>query len=286
MRWSLALLLLTGIAFAQSQQPSPSIRETGQPNQSKTQAAQQPTTDHDRGTRNSPLVIEMTNPPNGDAIAAEIKKNSEDQSAQDWRSIVFNSLLVAVGVLQSAALVYTALVTNKAANAAKAAAEHIPNVERAYILVKDMKAHIPPGPPWPDAVPRHVLVDISFRNYGKTPANISVAQILVQVSDHIPTDKDASRTINDPAAKLEIYAILGSGDSDRDWPVRNIPSDEPVTPQSLHQLADGTKHLYCWGKVLYRDIFGKENPTKFCFRYDMKRKEFGPVGGFERNKST
>jgi hypothetical protein len=46
-----------------------------------------------------------------------------------------NILLVVTGFLQAGALVYTAVVSNKAANAAKAAAEAIPTMERPYIFI-------------------------------------------------------------------------------------------------------------------------------------------------------
>ncbi|HXL68806.1 MAG TPA: hypothetical protein VN930_08610 [Xanthobacteraceae bacterium] len=287
MSWFFALLFLTGVAFAQSQ-PEP------QP-QSKTS----PLSEQQRTPQPTPPINLLTSEQITKAIADGIDTAAKKYEGRHpatppdnsswWTNfllVFFTGGLVVVGGVKCFLIFWTLEATNIAANAAKNAAEHIPRVERPYVLVRNTKARIPPGPPWPDAVPRHVLVDINFRNYGKTPANISLAQILVQVLDHIPTGEDASRTINDPAAKSEISVVLGSSDSDRDWPLSNIPSDEPVTPQSLHQLTDGTKHLYCWGKVLYRDIFGKENPTEFCLRYDMKRKEFGPVGGFERNKST
>jgi hypothetical protein len=49
----------------------------------------------------------------------------------DW----LNILLVGTGLLQAGALVFTAVVSNKAANAAKAAAEAIPIMERPYIFI-------------------------------------------------------------------------------------------------------------------------------------------------------
>jgi hypothetical protein len=89
-------------------------------------------------------MILMTNPPNSDAIANEIRKNRDEQSEENRHAFVFNFFLVAVGLLQGAALIYTALVSNKAANAAKAAAEHIPRVERAYLFLQRAVARIPP----------------------------------------------------------------------------------------------------------------------------------------------
>jgi hypothetical protein len=81
------------------QPPSPSGGETAGKNQQKTTATQQPSSDNKRGTKEAPVIVEMANPPNGDAIAAEIKKNRDDQTAESGRSFIFNSLLVAIGFL-------------------------------------------------------------------------------------------------------------------------------------------------------------------------------------------
>jgi hypothetical protein len=136
----LGLLIAFSATGAQSQQPSPSSRKTTSKNQQIPAAQQQPTADDNRGTKDAPLIIEMTNPPSGDAIAAEIKKNRDNQAADDRRSLIFNFLLVAVGVLQAGALIFTIFVTNKAANAATLAADVAKDTliatQRPWIFVK------------------------------------------------------------------------------------------------------------------------------------------------------
>jgi hypothetical protein len=99
-----------------SKPPIPGAREVTSPNQQKATTNNQPAADKERGTPASPLIVEMQNPPNTDAITAELKKNSEDQAAENRRFLIFNSLLVFVGILQAIALCFTVFVTNKAAN--------------------------------------------------------------------------------------------------------------------------------------------------------------------------
>jgi hypothetical protein len=54
--------------------PPTSGGEITTPNQEKSDSTPQPPDNDKRGTKDAPLIVEMANPPNGDAIAAEIKK--------------------------------------------------------------------------------------------------------------------------------------------------------------------------------------------------------------------
>jgi hypothetical protein len=136
----LGLLIVFSATCVQSQQPSPSDRKTTSKNQQIPAAQQQPAADDKRGTKDAPLIIEMTNPPSGDAITTEIKKNRANQAAEDGRSLIFNALLVAVGFLQAGALIFTIFVTNKAANAATVAADVAKDTliatQRPWVFVK------------------------------------------------------------------------------------------------------------------------------------------------------
>src|ERR1700730_11898652 len=119
-----AICLLTIQVSAQqrralSKPPIPGAGEIASPDQQKPAAHDQPPTDHERGTPAAPLIIEMNNPPNTNAIANELKKNRDNEATQEGRSFIFSLLLVLVGMGQGGVLLYTALVTNKAANAAR-----------------------------------------------------------------------------------------------------------------------------------------------------------------------
>jgi hypothetical protein len=59
----------------------------------------------------------------------------------DRLTFIFNCLLVATGLLQAIALGFTVFVTNKSANAAKAATEHILRMERPYIFIHGISFH-------------------------------------------------------------------------------------------------------------------------------------------------
>ena len=172
---AVALILSMSPAFAQkvitpSQPPVPSAGEARSQNQQIPATQNQPSPEHERGTLESPIIVEMVNPPNGDTIAAEIKKNRDDQTAENWRAFIFNCLLVAVGVLQGGALIYTASVTFKAARSADRAARFFKSAERAHI-----------GGGFGGRVDDGVFMAIN--NYGKTPAFVRRISIDIRPND-------------------------------------------------------------------------------------------------------
>src|ERR1035437_7045722 len=100
MRWLVALLLLSGIAFAQSQQPSPSVGEVRQPDQSQTNTAQQPSATDQRGTEKMPLIVKTFPAPKTEEETARETKEREDKAALDRKLVDFNGdLVIASAVL-------------------------------------------------------------------------------------------------------------------------------------------------------------------------------------------
>jgi hypothetical protein len=175
------ILILVAIpASSASKPPIPGTGKVVSPNKQKPATHDQPAADNERGTPAVPLIIEMHNPPNTDAIAAELKKNREDQASENRRSMIFNSLLVGVGVLQAFALCFTVLVTNKAANAANAAAEaakqsadSLRNIERAYVfidyeLLMERNEGLKVG-----GISPNKQIALVFTNFGRTPAIVN-----------------------------------------------------------------------------------------------------------------
>jgi hypothetical protein len=171
-----AILIFVAIpASSASKPPIPGAGKIASPNQQKPGAHDQPAADNERGTPAVPLVVEMQSPSNTDAIPDELKKNRENQATENWRSLIFNSLLVGVGVLQAIALCFTVFVTNKAANAAKAAAEaakqsadSLRNIERAYMfidyeLLRERNAALKDG-----RISRNKQIAVVFKNFGRT----------------------------------------------------------------------------------------------------------------------
>ena len=107
MRWFVALLLLTGIAVAQSQQPSPGTRviERG-PQQPQTQTTQQPTTPDLRGTDKMPLIVKPLQATKTPEESAQDAKDRDEKAALERHTLYLGVLTLVVLALQLFAFIY------------------------------------------------------------------------------------------------------------------------------------------------------------------------------------
>jgi len=296
---ALFLLLLVWVAAfgawsgSHSQSPAPSAGEVASPDQQKGAAGQQPSADHERGTQKAPLVIELSNPPNGDTIAAELKKNREDQAAENRRLHVFTKLLILVGVLQFAALFFTVWVTNKLANASKAAAQatasmadSIRHAERAYLFFKviktgldvDMSATVTPSD--------NGRLTYAFANMGRTPAILT---------EHFNETVFRPRRMGFPEPLDTSGALIG---------VNRFPPGVVVAANADHMFWENTirmpliygkdwygfaentgdrDNLFLIGYIRYRDVFGTRYLRGYCAIFNVTGGDFVLIGNDRYN---
>jgi hypothetical protein len=134
----LSIVACVGVAGAQSRKPTVQQQYTtddkrGTKDSPLIVEMTNPPSEDKRGTKGSPLIVEMTNPPNGDSIVAELKKE-RDGRANDYWSIF-------LGVVQAGILFYTASVARKGASVAANANQIAQiNLEREEKLVQ-LQAH-------------------------------------------------------------------------------------------------------------------------------------------------
>jgi hypothetical protein len=265
--------------------------EAADSEQHKAAGAQEPPADHHRGTQGSPFIVKVLDPPNGDSIAQELAKDRDERASNDTATLRLTIMLVIVGLIQAGAIIYTALVTNKVANATKTAAEALPILERAYIFMVPIFSLSPPlefppvtrldtadNPP----PPQTFIVDYYFINHGKTPAIIKRIQARCAFAESIHTELGVLHTIliNDDVAlasgaRFPRYASLHE---ERDW---NSGDNEKTTA-----LNNGDIRFRFWGVVVYDDIFGKEHVTIFNWAYSMMTGQFFASGGAPYNQRT
>jgi hypothetical protein len=137
------------------------------------------------------------------------------------------------------------LFTMRAANAARAAARHIPAVDRAYIFIQpsEKAGFIGPG--------SQTVAFVEVQNFGPTPGFLETLY------------GEFSRT--EPKGKKPRY------DSSRG---RKFAVDTAIgkfeTPTPLHQRfeAPGVDPIYFFGYVEYRDIFKRQHTSRFCALLD------------------
>jgi hypothetical protein len=235
MRWLLSLLLLTGVAFAQSQQPSPSSGEQGNPPQSQTAPDQKQAAPDTRGTEQNPIIRSVKSKEEAAQDAADHK----EKSATDWWMIIFSGA-VAVGAFLQVAIFIVMIRTSR-------------RQLRAYLFVdcKDMHQL--------NAVAKFALKFVTV-NTGQTPARQVSVESKIQIMDHPISRTFDTTTLNDPERSV---FIIGAGkdvmfDAEAD---RNFTADEIAEITS----SESKRRIYSYGIVRYKDIFGWKRYTKFCF---------------------
>ena len=196
-------------------------------------------------------------------------ESAEDRIADytGWLA-AFTPALAGVSSIQIYFLIRADKTARITAEAAKVSAEMVTNIERAFVFIEG--SEITFGY-------KHPSVQITFRNYGRTPAKVARLSFFVRILDHSPTDKDIPPQGN-PGAEAEV--IIGA---EKVWISPAVKCSDEVESALILQLMAGHS-LYYWGLFEYRDIFGNIRPTYFCRRYSAFDGEFVPVGGFDRNK--
>ncbi len=256
MRWVVALLLLSGVAFAQSSEPPAS----GEP--PSAQATQQPATDQ-RGTEQSPLSVKIIPADDADKKAAAEKHEREDKS-QIERKLAFETQRVADYTLWIAAFTFLVVIvtgflgyaTWSAAKAARAAAEHIPRVERAYLFV---------GPDDISAFAAETIVKLGIKNHGKTPA----------MSKSLYVGLRADPPTGPPSVKGLVHYHMDSAFA---------AGQEFTAPIEFKWPTTGM--FYFVGRIDYDDIFGEPHESWFCALILPDKPEFRAAGPASWNHWT
>ncbi len=257
----LMFLLIMLPVYAQSQEPAPAPLKASKEQQNKPTPKQAESKDHQYGTDNLPFVVKIVRTEPTAQKEKDNTRNSNNKSSSDWWKIIFDaSLVIFNGLL--AAFTWGLFIstrkmwksTEKAANAAKDAAEALPLVERAYIFVTiEVMEPKPHDNVLGDKSFYDFRANIRMYNYGKTPAivknirkEICLERVSISESDKLETPAGIFLGNNGDAAELVKKTI--SGDQLNKIDTRNMP-------------------VFCYGRIKYQDIFKKWHETGFCWEY-------------------
>ena len=194
---------------------------------------------------------------------------------------LFTGALVLVSAVQIWFLIRADKTARISADAAKASADVIPQLERPHLYIEKLKVFysvaIPGYEPRPPASPPRVTFTI--RNYGRTPANIGEATFRIRLLDHVPTEIEDTIT---EAEKMEMHStiekVIAAGEP---WE-QTLICENNLGPKEHAWMKSG-HGLYFWGRIVYRTIFGETHTTYFCRRFNLDLGMFEPVGGMDRN---
>jgi hypothetical protein len=223
---------------------------------------------------------------------SEIDPRKPDERIADYTLWLerFTGLLAIIALVQIGFLIRTDVTARTSADAAKltaqaakASAEALPNIERAYVVLF-INSHLIELRPRPTAgapLPAYSLVvNYTFTNHGKTPAILREIRVGVRRSaDRLPADAWAEEQ-RVPVAQT----VLASGQSCSKDGYLTIRDREPMTDAVADLFVGGGLYFYFFGHVTYEDVFGDDRETQFCWR--LGRDGFEEWGGREHNRRT
>lgn len=241
MRWLVALLLLTGVAFAQSQQPSPTIRNEQQ-SQTEPQQTKQPGSPDQRGTEALPLAVKIIPSTKSEADTAKEEAERREKSGLNRKLVEFNGkladytlILAIVAVLQFIVLAVQAVFLGATVRIARTS---LRDIERAWLVTGPSEViEILPG--------NRTRIYIGVSNSGRTKGICNeIGLICFQ---------------NEPTALAPDYAgakIIA--------PATSIGPQPEFLPTRWFADHGTTNPFYFAGYMRYLDIFGKTHHTRFC----------------------
>jgi hypothetical protein len=156
----------------------------------------------------------------------------------------------------------------EAAKAAKAAAEHIPRVERAYLFVTVKSENFGiilteytkmTDSNLKERIESSLVVDFSIENEGKTPAIIKSVSAQMFHYKELPDEPGYGAPLDLPKNRY-----LGTG-KEID-PSIMVPMLAP-TYGAVRSMMRAETAVWFYGRVTYDDIFGKGHEHRFCWRY-------------------
>jgi hypothetical protein len=179
-----------------------------------------------------------------------------DRKMLFWTQVIAGTA-IAIGVLQGLLLLFQALYTGRAANAAVASAKTARSSMYLSLRARLGLRGITVKNFGPE---REVLLDLEFRNFGGKGAMINDAYIVVLIAEPLP-----SKPVYPKHAWQAVGVPVEAGDSHYQFiTISHFTGDE----WNLITDEKGTARLIIYGVVMYSAGFGKEAKVGFCRFYD------------------
>ncbi len=156
--------------------------------------------------------------------------------------------------------------TRASAEAATRSANSLIGIERAWLVRQGFiePAELPSVRVHPE---QKIEFTARIRNCGRTPALLSEWLCKVLVADTM----DIQSLLDYGSPHSHPGGMLFAPDE-----AENFFADLNTQPSALDDIQAGRKHLYVYGVVRYRDIFGgPTHETYFCFHYSRTRNARG-----------
>lgn len=263
------LVLVAAVLAAASALPAPKALDGGQP-QSAEQGQSQPKPKTaiiksdvypaPGTTARAPLYVE---------VACEHGCDSSESEQGWWQRLATDPVATFTAVLATLTF-FLSWGTIRAANAAKAAVDGLPTVERAYIYPEAMQSSVlatrvrevgggyfgPKKVGENDQVRKEADISFRLRNVGKTPGVVGPVLLTLSVGG---TARKFDTLINETAA------ALGSQNTTQQV---ETTIDFTITQNEAKAIVNGVCHITIEGKFTFSDIWGTEYGCVFGYALD------------------
>jgi hypothetical protein len=219
-----------------------------------------------QGTKDSPLFFEQVSTPKTQEEAAQNKREEDERQVDKKLGRWFNILLILAAFLQVGVMYLQWRMLSRQTTLIKQQADISMNSERALLaeeirFASDMPLETPSG-----LVKRTVAV-VTFHNHGRTPAelvSVELRYMALNSGEELPEipdyGLDGAFWVN--GAKGVRVTPQGTRMFLRYYERSHTLSDDEIT-----SIYKNSMRLYCYGRVTYRDIFGRGHKLQFCQRY-------------------
>jgi hypothetical protein len=237
------------------------------------QTQQQKPVGDQRGTEQFPLVVQSLPIPKTAEMAASEKRDADEKANSDWWTwflgvltifALFGQLIVFVA--QAYFLKGTLDATASAANAAKAAAEAVPGLERAYLFFSSATSDdFNPSMSFVGTSPDIFKINYRYKNSGRTPALLKRVQIGCGYFEKgFPTNG----VFNYDSDLPTVHVIEGG--------LEPPPNDVQLFVQGdeYEKAKDFMGRYFFWGKLTYLDVFGISHETGICSEWHFGQNRF------------
>ena len=237
-------LSLAGNAIAAGSQPTP--KHTVSQQQPKANASAESASANDRGTQQSPLVVEVK------AMPERTQEERDEQAAERHDKTDTDRWLVRLTAILAVATVLLVIATGflwwSTKSLVKGAEETAERQLRAYVFVAESEIR--------NVGTNLIQAAVTIRNTGQTPAydvTMSTKARAFNVPGEVvfeptPISPDSSRFVFGPGAigrrDIQLHTILGE-------------------PNAITALHDGLGVLFVYGEILYNDAFNRRQRTRF-----------------------
>jgi hypothetical protein len=228
----------------------------GQPSQPNEKAATQKSAPKKLGTEESPLVVTV-HPNEADKKESERREAERKQKeSSDDNLVYWTRVMAGLAFLQFGALLLHAMMFRSQARAMHSTVMEMQRGERGYVfseVVLDTFNNTVMGGSEQFG---EVKVRVSFWNYGKTPAVITMIRGYIELRDTVPHE-----LLDFEGAEKELPPTLGVA-TNCAYP---IELDHQFGIDAFSDIKNWNKVLYVLGKMEYSTIHDKPCVTSFCW---------------------